>query len=98
MSAYVRLAEAVLADEAAGQAFNFGHNEPVSVIQIVDELRGILARMDLEPIILAGASQEIPDQYLDASKAMTQLGWKPEFSLREGLIETVAWYRELLAG
>lgn len=98
VSAYVRLAEAVLADEAAGEAFNFGHNEPVSVIQIVAELRGILARMDLEPIILASAAQEIPDQYLDASKAMTRLDWKPEFGLREGLIETVAWYRDLLAG
>jgi CDP-glucose 4,6-dehydratase len=98
VSAYLRLAEALLADEVAGEAFNFGRNEPVSVMQIVDELRGILARMDLDPVILANASQEIPDQYLDASKAMTRLDWKPEFGLREGLTETVAWYRELLAG
>lgn len=98
VSAYVRLAEAVLATRMSGEAFNFGHNEPISVLQIVDELRAILARMDLEPIILNTATMEIPDQYLDVSKAITQLGWRPEFGLREGLIETVDWYRGLLAG
>ncbi len=98
VSAYLRLSEAVLAGDVAGEAFNFGNNEPVSVLQIVDELRGILRRTDLEPLILASATREIPDQYLDASKAVVRLGWKPEFGLRAGLTETVAWYRELLTG
>ena len=97
VSAYLRLAEAVLAGDWVGEAFNFGLNEPVSVLEIVDELRGILGRMDLEPRILASASNEIPDQYLDASKARARLGWKPGFGLRSGLTETVAWYRDLLA-
>ena len=98
VSAYLRLAEGVLSGDVAGEAFNFGHNEPVSVLQIVDELRRILGRQDLEPIVLGGASGEIPDQYLDASKAATRLDWRPMFGLREGLTETVAWYRDLLTG
>jgi CDP-glucose 4,6-dehydratase len=97
VSAYLRVAEAVLSGDAAGEAFNFGHNDPVSVLEIVDELRAILGRQDLDPIILSGASGEIPDQYLDASKAATWLDWRPMFKLREGLTETVAWYRDLLA-
>ena len=96
--AYLRLAEGVLSGDIAGEAFNFGHKEPVSVLQIVDELRRILGRQDLEPIVLGGASGEIPDQYLDASKAATRLDWRPMFGLAEGLTETVAWYRDLLAG
>jgi len=96
VSAYLRLAEAVLADEGAGEAFNFGHNQPVSVLEIVRELQSILGRQDLEPIILGGASNEIPDQYLAASKAATRLDWRPTFALRQGLTETVAWYRDLL--
>jgi nucleoside-diphosphate-sugar epimerase len=40
---------------------------------------------------------EIADQYLDSGKAATQLGWQPRFSLRDGLLETVAWYRTILA-
>jgi CDP-glucose 4,6-dehydratase len=98
VSAYLRLAEAVLSGDAAGEAFNFGRNEPVSVLEIVDELRAILGREDLDPVILGTASSEIPNQYLDASKAAAQLDWRPTFGLREGLTETVAWYRDLLAG
>lgn len=98
VSAYLRLGEALLSGDAAGEAFNFGRNEPVSVLEIVDELRAILGRQDLEPVILSTASSEIPDQYLDASKAAARLDWRPTFGLREGLTETVAWYRDLLAG
>jgi CDP-glucose 4,6-dehydratase len=98
VSAYVRLAEALLSGDAAGEAFNFGRNEPVSVVEIVDELRAIIGRQDLDPVILSTASGEIADQYLDASKAAARLDWRPTFGLREGLTETVAWYRDLLAG
>jgi len=96
VGAYLRLAEALLSGDVVGEAFNFGHNRPISVLEIVDELRSILGRQDLEPVILGGASGEIRDQYLDASKANAELGWRPEVGLREGLTETVAWYRHLL--
>lgn len=98
VSAYLRLAEGVLSGDAAGEAFNFGHNRPVSVLELVHELQDILGRQDLEPVILGGASDEIADQYLDASKAARELAWRPVFGLREGLTETVDWYRDLLAG
>jgi len=98
VTAYLRLAEALLQGDAAGEAFNFGHMAPISVIEIVDELRGILGREDLEPIILATATHEIPDQYLDASKATSRLGWVPQYGRHAGLKETVEWYKELLGG
>lgn len=98
VSAYLRLAEAVISGDVAGEAFNFGHNSPVSVLEIVAELGAILGRQDLDPVILDSASTEIPDQYLDASKAAARLDWQPVFGLREGLTKTVAWYRDLLAG
>lgn len=98
VSAYLRMAEGLLAGEIAGEAFNFGHNAPVSVLEIVDELRSIVGRPDLEPIILGGAKSEIPDQYLDASKAASRLGWRASYDLHDGLTRTVAWYRDLFAG
>jgi CDP-glucose 4,6-dehydratase len=98
VSAYLHLARALLSGDAGGEAFNFGHNKPVSVLEIVGELQMILGRADLEPVILGGAVDEIPDQYLDSSKAAAQLDWRPEFGLHAGLTETVAWYRDLLAG
>jgi CDP-glucose 4,6-dehydratase len=98
VTAYLRLAEALLLGDAMGEAFNFGHNNPISVLEIVGELQVILGRQDLESVIMSGALEEIPDQYLDASKATARLGWRPTFELRQGLERTVAWYRDVLAG
>jgi CDP-glucose 4,6-dehydratase len=40
------------------------------------------------------ASNEIPRQSLDCSKAKRSLDWKPQFGMEEGLRETISWYRE----
>jgi CDP-glucose 4,6-dehydratase len=96
VSAYVRLAQGLLDGEATGEAYNFGHNAPVSVLEIVDALRQIVGRPDLEPLVLGTAEHEIPDQFLDASKAKSRLGWSPKYSLSQGLAETVEWYRTVL--
>jgi CDP-glucose 4,6-dehydratase len=39
------------------------------------------------------ARYEIPHQYLNAAKARTMLGWRPLFTLDEGLRRTINWYR-----
>ena len=49
---------------------------------------------NLEPIILNEVKGEIKHQYLSAQKAREKLGWKPIYTLEEGLVETVRWYRE----
>jgi CDP-glucose 4,6-dehydratase len=46
----------------------------------------------LTPQILNQAEHEIPEQYLDCSKARRRLGWMPRHSLEEALRETIAWY------
>jgi CDP-glucose 4,6-dehydratase len=43
------------------------------------------------------ASNEIPKQYLDCTKARERLGWGPAWSLDDSLVETVGWYREWFA-
>lgn len=40
---------------------------------------------------------EIYRIYLDYSKARKEMGWQPRFSLRDGLAETVGYYRSVLA-
>jgi CDP-glucose 4,6-dehydratase len=95
-AAYVTLAEALAADPAlAGEAFNFSNELHITVCELVGR---ILARMgsDLKPNIRNEASNEIRLQYLSAAKARERLGWRPEFTLDEGLDATIAWYREFL--
>jgi CDP-glucose 4,6-dehydratase len=99
VSAYLCLAEALAADRAlAGAAFNFGHNQPLCVLDLVRRIQEACGRPDLEPDVRAEATNEIPAQYLDATRAREVLGWKPEFSLEEGLRRTAAWYRDFLEG
>jgi CDP-glucose 4,6-dehydratase len=95
VSAYVALAEALAArsDELRGQAFNFGHDRPYTVLEMVDATLEACGRADLVPDVRNEATNEIEHQYLDATKATRVLGWRPTYSLADGLSRTVAWYR-----
>jgi CDP-glucose 4,6-dehydratase len=92
VGAYLQLAERM--PEFAGEAFNFGTETPVSVLDLVRQILCLMGQVPLEPVILNGASHEIRRQYLDCSKARRLLGWTPRFGTEQGLRETIAWYRE----
>lgn len=97
VSAYMTLAEALnQRPEIAGRAWNFGHNQPVSVLEIVQATLAVLERTDLTPDVRNEASHEIAAQYLDSTRAMNELNWQPRFSLAEGLRRSVSWYRNYL--
>ncbi len=97
VDAYLQLAERVPGEGFTGEAFNFGTETPLSVLDVVDVIRRLMDRDDLVPDIRNEATNEIPKQFLDCAKARTRLGWRPRFTFEQGLRETVAWYREWLA-
>jgi CDP-glucose 4,6-dehydratase len=86
-----------LADDStlAGHAFNFSNESRVTVSDLVDRILELM-RSDLTPEVRNQSPNEIREQYLDARKAREVLGWKPLFTLDEGLRHTIAWYREFL--
>ncbi len=94
VSVYLRLGEALDEGLAIGQAFNFSHESPRSVLEMVAAVQRVMGCEDLEPDIRNDARGEIPHQYLSATRAQAVLGWRPSFTLAEGLAETVEWYRE----
>jgi CDP-glucose 4,6-dehydratase len=93
---YLKLAEKMPDASINGEAFNFGYGEPLTVVELVDEILSIMGRPDLEPVVLNEASNEIVNQYLDCSKAQKALGWKPQYSRAEGLELTIDWYEKYL--
>jgi len=95
-SAYIRLAEAVASDGAAGEAFNFSDESPLTVLQLVGEIAARLDRAHVKPIVAGEATGEIHDQVLSAAKARATLDWRPTYNLDTGLGETIAWYRRHL--
>ena len=96
VSAYLTLAERLDEPEVRGEAFNFGMDDPRSVLEIVQAIIAVSDYPELEPVVLADAPNEIPAQYLGSDKAHHILGWFPHYSLEEGLRETLEWYREFL--
>jgi CDP-glucose 4,6-dehydratase len=93
VDAYLRLAEKLPDERFTGQAFNFGTETPVSVLDLVHQILKLLDRTTLVPRVLNEANHEIPKQYLDCSKAKQMLGWQPKYTQVEGLRETIAWYK-----
>lgn len=69
VEACLQLAERLPAQEAAGEAFNFGTETPLAVLEIVDRLLELMGKTDLRPTVLNEASHEIPRQFLDCAKA-----------------------------
>lgn len=96
--AYLELAERVPEEGIVGGAFNFSSETPLSVIELVERLLVVMGRSDLHPKVLNEPCAEIPNQYLDCSKARRVLGWKSRYTLEEGLGQTVEWYRRWLSG
>ena len=75
-----------------GEVFNFSCEQPVTVLELVARILDMMGST-LEPDVRNEASNEIRDQYLDAAKARTMLGWAPAFTFEAGLRATVDWYK-----
>ncbi len=91
--AYMLLAEQLFSNpELAGMAFNFSHENQLTVVQLVEK---ILEKMgsDLIPDVQNQPLKEIRRQYLSADRARQMLHWAPEFTLDQGIERTIAWYR-----
>ena len=91
---YLKLAEMMPDDAINGEAFNFGYGEPVTVVELVEEILEVMGKSHLVPVILNEASNEIRNQYLDCSKARRLLNWEPHHDRQDGLRQTIAWYEQ----
>ena len=96
VDAYLKLAEMLPDERFLGEAINFGTETPKSVMDMVDMILRLLGKTTLTPIVLNEACHEIPEQYLDCSKAKRMLDWRPKHTLEEGLGETLSWYEKWL--
>jgi CDP-glucose 4,6-dehydratase len=93
-AAYMLLAEQLAArPELKGQAYNFSNEIQVSVREIVERILKVM-NSSLTPDIRNEVTNEIRHQYLSAEKARRDLKWKPMFTLDEGLIRTIEWYKD----
>ncbi len=95
VKAYLLLAEKMNDLKLEGEAFNFSNEIQLTVLELVNKILELM-KSDLKPVILNQGSNEIRHQYLSAQKAREVLGWNPAYTLEEGLLKTIAWYRNYL--
>lgn len=96
--AYLTLAEHLDSPQVRGESFNFSTESRVTVLEIVQTISRLMNCEHIQPTVLDVAKGEIRNQYLSSAKAARVLGWKPTYTLDEGLKETVDWYTNFFRG
>ena len=94
---YLLLAEQI--DQTRGEAFNFGADSPISILDFVNliiRVAGLEGRISPQILLKEKIDREIDAQYLSAHKASARLGWNEAISLDAGLRLTLDWYRDNL--
>jgi len=94
VEAYLLLAEKMERPTVRGEAFNFSNEIQLTVLDLVKKVLKLMEREDLEPIIKDEAKGEIRHQYLSSHKARSLLDWRPHYTLEDGLLETISWYKD----
>lgn len=97
---YVYVADVVAANLLAmakdiDGVFNIGTGAETPDQEMFDLLAGLTGCKD-DPHYAPVRKGEIYRSCLDSGKARKEIGWQPRFGLREGLAETVDYYRSIL--
>ena len=78
------------------RVFNMGAGTGVSLNELVSVCSECVGQ-NTDPIYLPKRSFDVPEIYLDIARASTELGWHPSVSLKDGVLRTLDFLRELRA-
>ena len=74
------------------RVYNIGNSGPVELMEYIgalEETVGLKANIELLPL----QPGDVPDTYADVENLQKDIGYKPEYSVREGVQNFVHWYR-----
>jgi len=75
--------------------YNIGTGAKITDQEVFDTLAKVLGYSD-DPIYTDVRPGEIYHSYLDSAKACRDLGWKPRFGFKEGIIQAADYYKSLV--
>lgn len=83
--------------EADGRAFNVGSGTGTKLVDLAEQVIAIAGRGRVEHIAWPPLAQQVEtgDFIADISRIGSELGWRPAVALRDGLEQTVAFYRRI---
>lgn len=97
VDAYLRLAERLDDQAVRGGVFHFATGVGTSALDVVDRLRSLMNRPDLEPEVMRASLGERIDQDRSTDREWRLLAWRSKTGLETGLADTVRWYEEHFA-
>ncbi|MFA6016670.1 MAG: NAD-dependent epimerase/dehydratase family protein [Patescibacteria group bacterium] len=92
VAGYLLLAQNI--EKVRGEAFNFGSDETLNVLDLIKIVGKNLSKK-INYKILNAAHNEIPYQSLDYSKIRKTLGWKPKDNIKSTAKKILEWYEEV---
>jgi len=94
--AFMTLGEAP-ASAVIGELFNCGPGDDIAIGKLAEDivrLMGTEADIVEDPQRLRPKDSEVMRLVCDATKLRERTGWQPRYTRDEGLLETIAWYRD----
>lgn len=91
----VRAYDLILKDNRSlGEVINFGTGKDIKITDLAIKIIELCDRKGkIGPVHVAPRPGEIKKMMADYSKAKKLLGWKPRYTLEQGLKEFVEWYK-----
>lgn len=80
-----------------GQVFNIGSNSEISILHLFNEINEIMhtdAIVEEDSIRIRPSASEVFRLWCDNKKLVDLTGFRSDYSLREGLQETINWFAE----
>lgn len=93
VDAYMRCVQRALSMPSGLEIYNFGTSIPVRVLDLVSLVRDFFIETK-DPDVMNMCKDEIHKQYNSYERANQVLGWKPSVKLRDGIEQTIKWWRE----
>ncbi|MCK9607962.1 MAG: NAD-dependent epimerase [Methylomonas sp.] len=79
--------------KAPWRVYNIGNQNPVELLAYVETLERFLGKT-AEKNLLPLQPGDVPDTYADVEALVTDVGYKPDTTIEQGIERFVTWYRE----
>ncbi len=78
--------------DAAGRVFNIGSGQTTTILGVARRMADVLGKDSLQPVVTGEYRMgDVRHCFPDISLARQVLGYRPEITLEEGLVELAAW-------
>ena len=91
---HCRAIELAITEGVPGETYNVGSGVEASIEEIADLVLELTGKPASLKTIVPDRPGHDRRYLLDSSKIRRELGWEPQIEWKQGLAETVAWYRE----